>query len=194
MADASQTGDAPSGKPAKTAPVPFPQTIGEAWRQFTGNGACAHPAVQFAKYGFVGALSTLVNLLAAFVFARWVFPCITTDDPIVKLFGLDIPEFTGTDATRALLYAFSWVCAFVVSNTFCYVLNRRFVFVPGKLKPVAEYLSFMAVGALAMGVGLVLSWALIRFLGTQTSIGAIVNVFTSLLINYALRKFVIFKG
>ena len=178
----------------KPGPIPFPRTIGELWRQSTGNGASAHPAIQFCKYAFVGALSTLVNLLAAFAFARWVFPCITAEDPIVRLFGLNIPEFTGTDATRALLYAFSWVCAFLVSNTFCYVLNRRFVFVPGRLKPIAEFLSFMAVGALAMAVGLALSWALIRFLGTQTSIGAIVNMFTSLCINYALRKFVVFKG
>ena len=174
--------------------VPFPKTVRDAWRQFTGDGASAHPLVQFAKYAFVGGLATGVNLIVTFLLARWVFPCITPDDPIARLFSLDVPPFAGSDAHRALLYDLSWVGAFLVSNTFCYFLNRAFVFVPGRLKAWAEFLSFMAAGAVAMLVGLLVSDPLIRFFGAPTSIGAAVNMVTSVLVNYACRKFVIFKG
>jgi putative flippase GtrA len=175
-------------------PVPFPKTLGDWCRQLFGDGASAHPAVQFVKYAFVGGLATVVNLLATFVLARWVFPCITPDDPIVKIFSLDVPPFEGTDAFRAVLYDLSWVGAFLVSNVFCYFLNRAFVFVPGRMKAWAEFLSFMAAGAVAMLAGLLLSDPLIRFFGAPTSIGAAVNMVTSVLVNYACRKFIIFKG
>jgi len=181
-------------KTPQSPAVPFPKSVGEFVRQFFGDGASAHPVIQFFKYAFVGGLATVVSLFSTFILARWVFPCITPDDPIVKIFSLDLPPFAGSDAMRAFLYDLSWIGAFLVSNTFCYFLNRAFVFVPGRMKPWKEFLAFMAAGAVAMAAGLLASDPLIRFFGAPTSVGALVNMVTSVLVNYACRKFVIFKG
>ena len=184
--------DEPRNAKARPA-VPFPRTIGEAWRQFTGDGASAHPLVQFAKYGFVGALATIVNAVAVFLFAWLVFRCVTETDPVVRLLGLSVPPMAD-EAARARLANEAAVCAFLIANTFCYVLNRLFVFVPGKLSVWKEFLSFTAVGALALGVGMGASYLLIRFAGAETSIGLLANLVASMAFNYILRKFFIFKG
>lgn len=173
--------------------VPFPRTIGEAWRQFTGNGASAHPLVQFAKYGFVGGLATIVNVIAVFLFAWLVFQCVTETDPVVRLLGIKVAPMADS-AARARLANEAAVCAFLIANTFCYVLNRMFVFVPGRLSVWREYLSFTAVGALALAVGMAASYLLIRFAGAETSIGLLANLVASMAFNYVLRKFFIFRG
>ena len=173
--------------------VPFPKTIREAWRQFTGDGASAHPFVQFVKYGFVGGLATIVNAISVFLFAWLVFRCVTENDPVVRLLGLTVQPMAD-EAARARLANEAAVCAFLIANTFCYVLNRLFVFVPGKLSMWKEYLSFTAVGALALAVGMGASYLLIRFFGAETSVGLLANLVASMAFNYVLRKFFIFKG
>lgn len=182
-----------SNPPADAKPrVPFPRTIGEAWRQFVGDGASAHPLVQFFKYGFVGGLATAVNVVAVFFFCWAVFHCITPDDPIVRLLHLETPPVD--EAARARLTNWAYVCAFPIANTFCYVLNRKFVFVPGRLSVAKEYVSFMVVGGLALAVGMGASYALIKGFRLWTSIGVAANLVASVAFNYVLRKFAIFKG
>ena len=122
----------------KTEPIPFPRTFREACRQFFGNGASAHPAVQFFKYGFVGGLATAVNVAVVFLFCWKVFRCITPDDPFVRLFGLEAGPVD--EAARARLTNWAYVCAFPISNAFCYALNRMFVFVPGRHGALREFL------------------------------------------------------
>lgn len=185
----SETERSPEGKAA----VPFPRTVGEAWRQFTGDGASAHPLVQFVKYGFVGGLATLVNLVAVFAFCWWAFRCITPDDPFVRLFGLSAPPPVD-EAARARLTNWAYVCAFPISNLFCYALNRAFVFVPGRHGMAREMASFFAASAIATGAGMAASWLLIRFFGAWTSVGVLANLVSAVAINYALRKFVVFDG
>lgn len=172
--------------------VPFPRTLREALRQFFGNGASAHPAVQFAKYVFVGGLATAVNIVAFSAFAWWVFPCVTQDDLVVKLFGLTAPAVE--EARRATLAVYSNAAAWVFANAFCYVLNRAFVFTPGRLPVWLEFLSFSAVGGFATVVGTsVMAWLVSSF-GVQTSVAFVANMVAAVIFNYVLRKFVIFKG
>ena len=176
----------------KKAAIPFPRTFREACRQFFGNGASAHPAVQFLKYGFVGGLATAVNVAAVFVFCWKVFHCITPDDPFVRLFGLEAGPVD--EAARARLTNWAYVCAFPIANTFCYVLNRIFVFVPGRHGAAREFLEFFAASGIALGAGMAASWVLIHAFGAWTSVGILANLVSSIAINYALRKFVVFKG
>ena len=172
--------------------VAFPRSLGEAWRQFTGDGASAHPVVQFAKYGFVGGLATLVHVASFSAVAWWVFPCVTDSDIVVKLFGLTAPVVE--ESIRARLTVQSNVCAWAVSNCFCYVLNRLFVFKPGRLPVAAEFLAFSAVGFFSMFVGsAAMAWLVAKF-SVQTSIAFATNLVASLAFNYVLRKFFIFKG
>ena len=143
----------------KTEPIPFPRTFREACRQFFGNGASAHPAVQFLKYGFVGGLATAVNVAAVFLFCWKVFHCITPDDPFVRLFGLEAGPVD--EAARARLTNWAYVCAFPISNAFCYALNRMFVFVPGRHGAVREFAEFLTASAIALAAGMAASWILI---------------------------------
>ena len=172
--------------------VPFPKTIREAWRQFTGDGASAHPLMQFIKYGFVGGLATAVNVVAVFFFCWKVFHCITPDDPFVRLFGLEVSPVD--EAARARLTNWAYICAFPIANTFCYILNRLFVFVPGRHSALREFVEFFAASGIALGAGMAASWILIHAFGAWTSIGILANLVSSVAINYVLRKFFIFNG
>ncbi len=172
--------------------VPFPTTFGGFVRQFSGGGADAHPLIQFAKYGVVGALATAVNVIAFSLFAWKVFPCVTAADPIVRLFGVAAPEVD--ESLRASRTVWSNICAFVPANVFCYVLNRVFVFKPGRLSMWLEFLSFCAVSALATALGTFAMNRLVAVWGVQTSIAFAANLVTAVMFNYVLRKFVIFKG
>ena len=99
-----------SGKAAAPATgIPFPRTLGEAARQFFGDGASAHPAVQFFKYAFAGGLATLVHVISFSVFAWKVFPCVGPDDLVVRLFSLEAPAID--EALRARLATQSNACA-----------------------------------------------------------------------------------
>lgn len=172
--------------------VPFPANPREAWRQLTGDGASAHPAVQFFKYAFVGCLSTAVHVAAFSALAWFVFPCVTEKDLVVRIFGLAAPEVE--EAARARLATLSNGGAWIASNCFCYALNRAFVFSPGRLRPWAEFLAFSAVGAFSTALGTaVMAW-LVQSHGIQTSVAFSANLVASLAFNYALRKFVIFRG
>lgn len=174
------------------AKVPFPKTAREFFRQFFGGGADAHPLVQFAKYGIVGAMATIVNVVAFSLFAWKVFPCVTAEDPIVKLFGVAAPVVD--ESLRAARTTWSNACAFVPANVFCYILNRIFVFKPGRLSVWLEFLSFCAVSALATALGTFAMNRLVAVWHIQTSIAFAANLVTAIMFNYVLRKFVIFKG
>ena len=181
--NATETGD---------ARIPFPRTVRELIRQFFGRSGTAHPLVQFLKYAVVGVFATFVSMATFSVFAWYVFPCIGADDFVVKFFGLVPPAVA--EADRARLAAYCNVAGFVVSDVVCYLINRAFVFRPGKLPIWFEFLSFTAVGAFAAGLGVALQTWLIASFGAQTSIAFLACVLTSLAFNYVLRKFFIFKG
>lgn len=181
-----------NGQPQSRDRVPFPATFRGFIRQFFGGGAEAHPLIQFAKYGAVGGLATLVNIVAFSLFAWKVFPCVSADDPVVRLFGIAAPEID--EALRAGRTVWSNACAFVPANVFCYALNRIFVFRPGRLSVWLEFLSFCAVSAAATALGTFAMNRLVAVWGVQTSLAFAANLVTAVMFNYALRKFVIFKG
>jgi putative flippase GtrA len=121
-----------------------------------------------------------------------LFPCVTPEDPLVKLFGLHAPDVV--DELRARYALYSNVVAFFVSNTVCYLANRWFVFKPGRHHVVIEFLLFLAVSAVSMAVGTTLMVVLIRRFGMQTTYAFGANILSSLAINYVMRKFFVFKG
>ncbi len=177
---------------AAGGPVPFPRTVPELFRQFFGRSGTAHPFIQFCKYAAVGVFATLVNIATFSVFAWFVYPCITADDFVVKIFGLVPPAVDET--ARARLAAYCNVAGFVTSDVVCYLINRAFVFKPGKLPMWLEFLSFTAVSAFAAVLGAALQTWLIASFGAQTSVAFLVCILTALMFNYVLRKFFIFKG
>ena len=57
-----------------------------------------------------------------------------------------------------------------------------------------EFLLFFAVSAVSVGIGTVLIWILVDRFGVQTTYAFGANILSSLAINYAMRKFFVFKG
>ena len=151
-----------------------------------------HPLVQFIKYGIAGGMATVAHISTFFLLGWFLLPCLTQDDITVKLLGLTAPVIS--EATRAWHAGFCNAGAFVVSNTVCYVLNRLFVFRPGKHHWAMEFLLFFAVSGVSMVIGTVIQTFLISHQGLQTTLAFGANIVCALLINYAMRKFVIFKG
>ena len=152
----------------------------------------APPFVQFVKYGLAGGVATAPHILTFFAAGFLLFPCVTADDPLVKLFGLAAPLVDET--LRARNAVFSNLVAFMVSNTVCYIINRMFVFKPGRHHVVIEFLLFLAVSAVSMTVGTTLMGLLIRNFGIQTTYAFGANILSSLAINYLMRKYFVFKG
>lgn len=152
----------------------------------------ANPVVQFLKYAVAGGFATAVHILTFFLAGFFVFPCVASDDILVRLFGLAAPVVE--EALRARNAVFCNIIAFLVSNTVCYIINRLFVFKPGRHSMVVEFLLFFAVSAISVGLGTFLMGVLIDQFGIQTTYAFGANMVCSLAINYALRKFFVFKG
>jgi len=155
-------------------------------------GHDAHPAVQFIKYGIAGGMATAAHIFTFFLCGWFLLPCLTQDDITVKLLGLTAPAIS--ESVRAWHAGFCNALAFLVSNTFCYVLNRLFVFKPGRHHWVVEFLLFFAVSGVSMVIGTTIQTFLITHHGIQTTLAFGANIVCALFINYAMRKFVIFKG
>jgi putative flippase GtrA len=162
----------------------------QRWSHYLSHDA--PPFVQFIKYGMAGGMATVVHVLVFFVAGFTLFPCVSADDPLVRLFGLTAPAVE--EALRARYAVYSNIVAFLVANTVCYVMNRLFVFRPGRHHVVIEFFLFMAVSAVSVGIGSVLMGILIKQFGIHTTYAFGANVLSSLAINYLMRKFFVFKG
>lgn len=152
----------------------------------------ASPLVQFLKYAIAGGIATAVHILTFFLAGFFLFPCVGADDILVRLFHLAAPAVEETLRARHAVY--SNITAFLVSNTVCYIINRLFVFKPGRHTPAVEFLLFFAVSAVSVGLGTFLMDILIDRFAIQTTYAFGANMVCSLAINYALRKFFVFKG
>ncbi|MBI3504993.1 MAG: GtrA family protein [Proteobacteria bacterium] len=152
----------------------------------------AHPLVQFAKYGVAGVLATGVDVLVFYAAAVWLLPALGPSDPAARLLGLTVAPIA--DAARSTNYVWDKVASFMVANFAAYVINVAWVFTPGRHSRAVELGLFYAVSGLSFVVGTGIAWLLIRRLDMPTTYAYGINAVASMLINYALRKFVVFKG
>ena len=155
-------------------------------------GHDVHPMVQFIKYGVIGGLSTGISVVVTFYLCWKVIPCLTENDPLVRL--LRITVVPPDESVRGLSSVYCNGIGFVVSNAVCYILNRLFVFKPGRHHIVVEFLLFFGVSGLSWGFGTSMQYGLIEYYGMQTSGAIFINILCALFVNFAMRKFVIFKG
>ena len=152
----------------------------------------ASPLVQFIKYGIAGGAATAANIVVFFLLGWLVLPCLTEADPLVKLLGLEVPGIT--EHARVWRAGICNTIGFVVSNLFCYLLNRLFVFKPGRHVWIVELLLFFAGSGISFVIGLGLQTVLIRYGGVQTTPAFAANIVAAVMLNYVTRKFLIFKG
>lgn len=152
--------------------------------------------IQFVKYAVVGGIATAVNVVTFFALAFTVFPALAANDQMVILLSrfveLHVAEIT--DSVRSVNAIYCNIGAFLTSNIVCYALNRKLVFAPGRHCMAVEALLFLMVSGVSFFVGTAGQTALIAFLGVSTTIALAANIVSALAINYAMRKYVIFKG
>ena len=147
----------------------------------------AGPFTQFVKYGAIGVMATCVQTGVFYVLAATCLKCLTADDWAVKWLGLPSVAFTGEEAwyaSRGMIAAAATAVGFVIANIFCWLMNRWFVFKPGKFKWHVELAMFFGASTLATLIAL----------GLMTTLAVVVEVVVSFLVNFFIRKFVIFKG
>ena len=121
-----------------------------------------------------------------------MFYALQADDWFVRLLNLPIRELD--DTTRSWNSMKGNAVAFIISNLIAYLINIYWVFVPGRYHWLMEISLFYLVSGVALAIGTALMGFLIRRFGMLTTYAFGSNLFTALMINYAMRKFVIFSG
>ena len=157
----------------------------------------AGPFWQFVKYGLVGVMATVVQTGIFYILASTCLKCLAPDDWAVRLLSLPAAEFTGEEAwylSRGTLASAATAVGFVVANTFCWVMNRLFVFKPGRYKWHVELAMFFGAATFATIAALSVMKVLIDCFGMMTSLAVIVEIVVSFIVNFFIRKFLIFKG
>lgn len=155
------------------------------------------PFCQFVKYGVIGVLSTLVQLIVFYLLAGTCLKCLEASDWAVCYLGLPSVAFTGAEpwfAARWFLAAIATALGFTIANVFCWLMDRLFVFKPGKFRWYVEFGLFYSAAAAAVVIALGIQSALIAWCGMMTSAAAFIEIIVSFLINFFTRKFFIFKG
>ncbi len=155
------------------------------------------PFAQFVKYGAVGVMSTCVQTGVFYLLAALWLQCLAPDDWAVKWFGLPSATFTGNEAwycSRGTLAAIDTAVGFVLANIFCWLMNRWFVFKPGKFRWYVEFGMFFGAATFATFIALGVMKVLIDAFGMMTSIAVVVEIIVSFFVNFFVRKYMIFKG
>ena len=160
-------------------------------RQFKGRDGHT-PLVQFIKYGIGGCLATTVHIGLFYLMALKFLPALSSNDVIAGLLHLSVPEVS--NALRARNSMIDNTAAFLFSNLTAYLINIYWVFEPGRHHPVLEFLYFYLVSGISVVIGSSLMGYLIHSYGITTTHAFLVNVVVSLLINYVVRKNLVFKG
>jgi len=158
--------------------------------QFTGRQHS--PLVQFIKYAIAGAIATVVHIALFYCCALKLMPALTPGDPVARLLHVQVGLVS--DAIRARNSIIDNGVAFLFSNLTAYLINIFWVFESGRHNRVREILLFYLVSGISTGIGSALMGFLIHQFGLMTTIAFAANGIVSLVINYALRKYFIFKG
>ena len=155
------------------------------------------PFWQFVKYGAIGVMATLVQTGVFYILATTCFLCLTPDDVAVQKFGFPSATFTGQEAwyaSRGMMAAYATSVGFFLANVFCWLMNRWFVFKPGKFRWYVEFGMFFGTSTIATVIALGTMKVLIDNFGLMTTFAVVVEVLVSFFVNFFVRKFFIFKG
>lgn len=130
--------------------------------------------------------------MMVFALLTWkVFPALQADELVVRFFHLQVKPMD--EALRARNYAFCKIIEFLLANLVGYIINRNWVFEPGRHPPHKEVLLFYAVSLISFLAGTALGAGLIAWLNAGALMAYIASLAAAVLINYAGRKYYIFK-
>jgi putative flippase GtrA len=159
-------------------------------RQFKGRQHT--PLVQFIKYAIAGGIATAVHISLFYFCAVKLLPALNQGDALAGLLHLHVREVS--NVIRARNSVIDNVIAFIFSNLTAYLINVAWVFESGRHHRVLEIGFFYLVSGISVVIGSALMGVLIGRFGIMTTVAFGANVLASLMINFVLRKYVIFKG
>ncbi len=148
---------------------------------------------QFVKYVFCGGTSVVIDTLTFYLLAWLVFPCMRASDPVarfIEYIGFEVQAATEEELARNFLIIKA-IC-FVVSNSVVYLLNVWFVFEGGRHKRPMEVILFFGA-SLFQFVFIWLGRVLISDFGWEVTYSNISMLVLGVIMNYFVRKFVVFK-
>lgn len=148
--------------------------------------------MQFLKYSLSGGVAVVVHVIAFYFFAWLIVPALKDDDIVVKILNLSVTAIN--DVVRARNAVINNWLAFIFSNLAAYVLNVLWVFESGRHKRWLEITMFYAVSAISIAVGSAIMWLLVRFIGSSTTLAFAADIVAAAMVNFVMRKYVIFKG
>lgn len=152
----------------------------------------AHPVIQFMKYGIAGVTASAVDIGIFYFLSFTVFKALGADDILVQLLGIDV-EPISLDL-RSKNFVINSIIAFLFSNFTAYIINIYWVFEPGRHKRHVEIALFYLASIVAITLGTFTGWVLIEYFALDTTYSFIAKAIAALLVNFACRKFLIFKG
>jgi len=150
------------------------------------------PGFQFVKYAVCGGVAYATDILTFFMMAWLFFPALTEDDMLVRFFNMPI-EPVSADG-RTFNFIIGNLFAFLVSNMTAYILNVMFVFKAGKYSRLMELGMFYLVSGISIGIGVAIGALLIEWYGLSTSFSYIAKSVSAIMINFVVRKTIIFHG
>lgn len=148
--------------------------------------------LQFIRYALCGGLATGADILVFFALAWRAFPALLATDPLVRLLGLDVVAID--EPQRIRNYVICRAVSFVFANGVAYVTNVLWVFETGRHGRRKEIALFYAVSVVSLILGTALGAGMIRFAGASTTFALAANLVASVLVNFAGRKFWVFRG
>ncbi len=184
------TGVNPSHLPTVPAIIPPRNSMRDLLKQFTGREHT--PLVQFIKYAICGGIATVVHITLFYACAYKLMPALSAQDPVAHALHLTVVAVS--DAIRARNSMLDNGVAFLFSNLTAYLLNIVWVFKSGRHQWLVEIGLFYLVSGISVVIGSSLMGWLIHHFGIVTTLAFGANMVTSLMINFVLRKYVIFKG
>jgi putative flippase GtrA len=144
------------------------------------------------KYSLSGGVATIVHIIIFHLAAWKIFPSLQENDYAVAMLGLSVAAVDV--ATRSLNAMLSNGVAWIFGNLVSYLLNIFWVFESGRHNRIIEIGLFYLVSGIGLVVGTGLMGFLIRYYNMQTTYAATAYLISAVLINFAMRKFFIFKG
>ena len=141
--------------------------------------------IQFGVYGLCGGLATVVFAAVVFFMSYKVFPAMD---------GMIVDGKPITDDLRAKDLLINNSVAFLAATIVAYITNVLFVFKTGRHHPVMEFIYFTGGSSIAFAISQFAGPWLVHQYGLPTVVAFLTNLAASILLNFAIRKFFVFKG
>lgn len=143
------------------------------------------PLVQFLVYATCGVAATVIHQGLVAVLSATVLPAMK---------GMVIDGEVLPEALRKHNLLLANTIAFPCGAIAAYITNILFVFTPGRHSKATEMFLFFGVAACGFFPGLWIIDFLVGRYAVPSSFAQLAFVFTSFIVNFAMRKLVIFKN